>query len=29
MVAQRRGGKNVIVYPADVATGKLVARSDR
>jgi branched-chain amino acid transport system substrate-binding protein len=29
MVVQRRGGKNVILYPADVATGKLVARSDR
>ena len=27
MVAQRQGGKNVIVYPKDVATGKLIPRS--
>jgi branched-chain amino acid transport system substrate-binding protein len=27
MVAQRQGGKNVVVYPSDMATGKLVPRS--
>jgi hypothetical protein len=27
MVQQRQGGKNVIVYPNDVATGKLIPRA--
>lgn len=27
MVAQRQGGKNIVVYPNDVATGKLIPRT--
>ncbi|MES2363270.1 MAG: ABC transporter substrate-binding protein [Pseudomonadota bacterium] len=29
MVAQRQGGKNVVVFPNDLATGKLIPRSTK